>query len=82
MGIPSNAAHQPLQISFFQLRFSRKLEVTDLREEEVSVLQLQIYFSYFYVRVITDSEAVYNFPQWGRVNDVRAAEAWSFKPQH
>lgn len=62
MGIPSNARNQPLQFSFFQLRFSRKLEVMDLREEEFSVLQLQIYFSYFYVRVITDSKVVCNIP--------------------
>lgn len=34
----------------------------DLREKEVSVLQLQIYFSYFYLRVITDSKVVYNIP--------------------
>lgn len=34
----------------------------DLREEEFSVLQLKIYFSYFYVRVITDSNVVCNIP--------------------
>lgn len=58
MGTPSNAWNQALQISVFQLGFSRKLEVTDLGEEEFSELQLQIYL--FYVTVITDNKVPYN----------------------
>lgn len=34
----------------------------DLRKEEFSELQLQIYLFYFYVRVINDSKVLYNIP--------------------
>lgn len=57
MGIPSNVRHQTLQTSAFQLRFSRKLEVMDLTQEEFSELQLwRVFLFLFFVFLFLMSE--------------------------